>query len=336
MLHAQASSERGSALFVKFACSRCHGAQAEGDYGPRLAGADLDFEAVRRQVRNPKGLMPKFPEDRLGKGDLEDIYAFLQSLAPDIEVYPTWFGTDLLNLPTPETPDPHELEVHFSHRFAQSTSDAGREGLYGLDSFAFPAFYFIQGLTERLAVYGGRSSNLATWEYGTKVRLLEEGQIGLPISVGATIGGTFLDANGISNNNRFVAEIPVGVRLHDRVSFLAVPFFTTNPDELDNPDSDDYSAALGLGGTFRVTPHYSIDAEWIRNVGGFKRRDAVDQWQAALGIKVGGHVFQLLVSNSIFTTPDFMAAGTQNTGVKGNIRLGFNLVRSFRFIGSGG
>ena len=41
-------------------------------------------------------------------------------------------------------------------------------------------------------------------------------------------------------------------------------------------------------------------------------------------------MFQFLASNSVFTTPDFMAAGTQRTGVESDVRVGFNLVRLFK------
>jgi len=43
------------------------------------------------------------------------------------------------------------------------------------------------------------------------------------------------------------------------------------------------------------------------------------------------HWFSLLLSNSTFTTPDFMAGGTVQTGINSNVRFGFNLVRAFSF-----
>ena len=323
--------ELGRQLFQNNLCVQCHGEVAQGGDGPQLAGTSLTFDEVRGQVRRPRGMMPAFTVEELSDEDLFNIYSYVRSLEKS---YPTWFGTDLLNMPTPDVPGEKTLEVHFSHRFSDSIADAGKERFWGLDSFAFPGFYFAYGFTDRISVYGGRTSNFATWEYGAKIGLLQEGQIDVPLAISAVVGGTFLDPDGIPNASRFTLEVPVGVRLHERFSFMAVPFFVTNPDAFDRPGSEDYSAAVGLGGTFRITPGLSFDGEWITNVGGFEREDAVDQWQAAFSIKVGGHLFQLILTNSIFTTPDFMAGGTIETGVEGNTRLGFNLVRAFSFKGS--
>ena len=177
----------------------------------------------------------------------------------------------------------------------------------------------------------GRTANLATWEFGVKIKLLDEHDISLPISIAANIGGTFLDANGIPNNNRFTVELPIGVRAGERLAFQFVPIYTTDPDEQDFPDSDSHALALGFGGSLRLSTTYSLDAEYIANIGGFEQFDALNQWQAGVTIHVRRHLFSLMLLNSILTTPDFMAAGSFRTGIKSNVRFGFNLVRAFSF-----
>lgn len=322
--------DRGLQLFDRLECSSCHGADAEGDFGPRLAGTELSFDAVLEQARQPLGLMPAFPEGRLSEEELREIYAWLASL-PAEDHYPTWHGTDLINMPTPDLPAPRTLEIHFSHRFSESIQDSGREGLWGLDSFATPTFYFAYGLVDRVSAYGGRTSHLATWEYGATVELLRETDTAAPVSAGAVVGGFYRDTSGLESKAGFSLELPVGLRAHERLSLLAVPFLATNTDPDAEATSDGYSAAFGLGGTFSLTPSMSIDVEWITNVGGYKRADAVDQWQVFYSIKVGGHQFQIGVTNSVLQTPDAMAAGTLETGIDGETRIGFNLVRDFKF-----
>lgn len=75
-------AERGARLFTELPCSGCHGAQAQGQFGPALAGTDLSYEAVRRQVRSPRDQMPAFSPERVSDQDLRDIYAWLRTLAP--------------------------------------------------------------------------------------------------------------------------------------------------------------------------------------------------------------------------------------------------------------
>jgi len=77
---APGDAERGARLFSSLPCSGCHGAMAQGQFGPALAGTDLDFEEVRRQVRSPRDQMPAFSPERVNDRDLRDIYAWLTTL----------------------------------------------------------------------------------------------------------------------------------------------------------------------------------------------------------------------------------------------------------------
>ncbi len=326
------NAARGEQLYGQLECSGCHASGAGGDFGPRLAGTQLTLEAVAAQLRNPRGMMPTFGPDRLSDTEVADLYAWLQSL-PDRPVYPTWFSTDLINLPTPLMPGERTLEIHFSHRFSDTIKDAGRQGLWGLDSFAVPSFWFAYGIVDWLQVHGGRSSNRGTWEYGAKVELLEEERLSVPLSAAVVVGGAYLDRDDVVDKKRFTAEFPVGFRVHQRFSVMAVPFLATNTDPTGDPASDSFSTAIGLGGTFRITPGQSVDVEWVTNLGGFRHPEAVDQWQVYWGIKVGGHVFQLGVTNTVAYTPDQMAPGARKTGRKSEVRLGFNIVRAFKFGG---
>ncbi len=324
---------RGMELFNELECSSCHGEHAQGEMGPAIAGTKKTLAQVRLQVRAPSSRrMPTFEVEDVSDEGVADIYAYLQRLGPpSLAEKRTWWGIDLLNLPTPRTTPEKDFEVHFSHRFSDSIQDSGREGFFGLDSFAFPGFWFSYGFTDRLGAYVGRTANLATYEYGIKFGLLPEGTWSVPLSVAVNLGGIYLDANGIPNASRFTVELPIGYRIGQRLAVQAVPFYATNTDEQGSEDSPDYSIALGLSGSLKINTRLALEGEWITNLGGFVRQRSLDQWQAGVAIEAGRHTFQLMLANSIFTTPDFMAAGTFRTGVKSNIRFGFNLVRSFSF-----
>src|SRR4029453_11078600 len=53
---------------------------AEGGFGPSLAGTGLPWVAFRKSVREPWGLMPAFREQQKPDQTLADIHAYLQSL----------------------------------------------------------------------------------------------------------------------------------------------------------------------------------------------------------------------------------------------------------------
>jgi mono/diheme cytochrome c family protein len=63
-------------------CKNCHGAAAEGGFGPDLAGRKLSLARVTRAVRQPWGIMPGFKDTQLGYTDkgLADFVAYFDSL----------------------------------------------------------------------------------------------------------------------------------------------------------------------------------------------------------------------------------------------------------------
>lgn len=71
----------GRALWPEVACSSCHGAQAEGNVGPRLAGTGVSFDQLLATVRLGKGQMPSFGESDVSDMTLRHIYSWLRSLA---------------------------------------------------------------------------------------------------------------------------------------------------------------------------------------------------------------------------------------------------------------
>jgi cytochrome c553 len=58
-------------------CMLCHGNNAEGGFGPDLAGRTISYEQFSRAIKEPWGLMPTFPY--LTDQKIADLYAFVQS-----------------------------------------------------------------------------------------------------------------------------------------------------------------------------------------------------------------------------------------------------------------
>jgi mono/diheme cytochrome c family protein len=82
-------AENGRKLFVADGCYQCHGRQGQGgssapvgSYGPRLAPPRIPAEALRAYVRHPAGGMPPYSSKVLSDAEIDDIYAFLKTIAP--------------------------------------------------------------------------------------------------------------------------------------------------------------------------------------------------------------------------------------------------------------
>jgi 4-cresol dehydrogenase (hydroxylating) cytochrome subunit len=67
------------------ACRNCHGNNAEGQFGPDLAGRGLNAAQVMRAVRQPWGIMPAFVESQLSDKDAADLAAYFASLPKPAE-----------------------------------------------------------------------------------------------------------------------------------------------------------------------------------------------------------------------------------------------------------
>jgi multi-heme cytochrome with CxxCH motif/cbb3-type cytochrome c oxidase subunit III len=79
---AQPAAERGSDLYVRKGCLGCHGASGRGGVGPALANTTLTPDGIVRQLRSPRGIMPRFPAEAVTDDDARAILAYLQSVPP--------------------------------------------------------------------------------------------------------------------------------------------------------------------------------------------------------------------------------------------------------------
>ena len=79
--HAQPAgdAERGKAAFLRYGCYTCHGYDAQGVPGRKLAPNPLPYAAFSNFVRTSPGEMPTFTQKVLPDQDLADIHAYLRS-----------------------------------------------------------------------------------------------------------------------------------------------------------------------------------------------------------------------------------------------------------------
>ena len=74
----------GEHLYISRGCLGCHGASGRGGVGPVLAGTRLPFEAFLHQLREPRDIMPTFPDEIVSEDDAEEIHDYLRALTPDV------------------------------------------------------------------------------------------------------------------------------------------------------------------------------------------------------------------------------------------------------------
>jgi mono/diheme cytochrome c family protein len=86
------NAKNGKRLYDSYGCYECHGEQGQGSplTGPSIGPEPMNFTAFVRYIRRPRGQMPPYTGRITSDAELDDIYAFLQSLPhpPDAKDVP--------------------------------------------------------------------------------------------------------------------------------------------------------------------------------------------------------------------------------------------------------
>jgi opacity protein-like surface antigen len=254
----------------------------------------------------------------------------------------TFKGLYIVNTQTVESPAAGVLNFEIQHRFGQLNS--GSYNFFGLDN-ATLRLGFDYGISDRLTIGIGRSSYLKTFDGYLKYKLLiqTDGSNRAPVSISLL---------GIASN--YTQHIPEDSFLNStyRTSYsaqlLIARKFNTNFSLQLSPTYLHYNLvstkldksavfALGLGGRLKITKRMSIDAEYnYLPPNQIVSAKTYNSFSIGWDIETGGHVFQLVFSNSqSMAETQFIAqsinAVPQATGnwANGDIYFGFNLSRGF-------
>ncbi|HBL27173.1 MAG TPA: hypothetical protein DD490_10095 [Acidobacteria bacterium] len=231
-------------------------------------------------------------------------------------------GTRLINLPTPYTVGDRRLEVLFTHRFQQTVQDGDERDLWGLDGGSDVGIGLAWGVTPHLDLALFRSSFQENFELSAKYLILEQAPR-VPVTVGVRAGADIVRRREVEDANRPFVQLLLTRRLAPGVSLVLAPSWVRDTPRL----REVFNLPVGI--TFPVGKHL-IELEWIP-----ANRDldeSVDGWHVALSREVGNHVFEIVAGNSRATTVDQYLGGDFAGGFeRGDVRLGFNLVRDFDF-----
>jgi cytochrome c550 len=76
----QGDAQAGAQAWASHPCPSCHGPNAEGGVGPKLAGITIPLDRFTNTVRNGRGgEMPAFSADQISNTDIANIYAWLKT-----------------------------------------------------------------------------------------------------------------------------------------------------------------------------------------------------------------------------------------------------------------
>jgi hypothetical protein len=248
----------------------------------------------------------------------------------------TFFTTRLITGQSTELIPKGGLDFRIHHRFDEFKSGFGE--FYGLDG-ASTYLGLEYGLTNRMMVGFGREND-GYFNFFDKVKILRQcsGTKNIPVTLVYNVA-IAVDANIYSNptkNHDFNArlnythQLLISRMFNPQLSLMLAPTFV-HRNMIPAPGYHNDLFAIGIGGRFKLRNNLSVNAEYyyvdgIKNLpGGVQYYNPVS---VGVDIQVGGHVFQLMITNTTRMIEPAFLGQTPGEFTK-SLRLGFNISQVF-------
>jgi hypothetical protein len=257
--------------------------------------------------------------------------------------FQTFKGTRIVNGHTVETKPKGTLEFIFAHRFGEV--NGGLYELFGLDD-AYVRYGLDYGVTDNLSISYGRNSVDKTMDGYAKYKLIKQskGAKNFPFTMTALGGVAYRSSPkkdnvpaGFKSIDRlaYVAQLLVARKFSPNFSFQVMPTFI-HKNAVDQSVEDNDQIAIGLGGRLKVTKSVAITSEYYYRVQPHENSPYKNTLGIGVDIETGGHVFQILITNTRGLTERAFITETDGDFTEGDIHLGFNVTRTFQLGGKRG
>jgi hypothetical protein len=247
----------------------------------------------------------------------------------------TFKATHIVNMQTVEGPARGTMIFLIQHRFG--TLNSGGYNFFGLDN-ATLRLGFDYGLCDRLTIGVGRSSYLKTYDGYLKYKLLRqtEGSESVPVTMSILGAINYYTLNipaepyiNSMYRTSYATQLLIARKFSRNLSLQIAPTWLHYNLLATSKDKNDVYG-LGMGGRMKITRRMSIDAEYdYLPSGQIVSSDVQNSFSLGWDIETGGHVFQLVFSNSQTMAESQYFGQTTGKWGKGDIYFGFNLSRTF-------
>jgi len=252
---------------------------------------------------------------------------------------PIPLGDNLLTLPTSHIPSEGTWEIRFTHRFNGSIDQGNGSdrvhSLFGLDSNADVGLGFSYAPRRDMQFSLLRSNALDDVELALKYVVIQQAKA-VPFSAAIRVGGDWRTEQNLNDRTSFFGQIVLSHQFGRHAEVFIIPTFATDAGRVVSGTSSQalfkHAFNAPIGGAIMIRPALSIVGELTP-----KNRDLPDGVHAdfgwAVGLKraIGGHYFEVLITNSPATHVDQYVTSTyQGAGLdRGDLHLGFNIERRF-------
>lgn len=252
-----------------------------------------------------------------------------------ILTYATFKDTRVVNGQSVETTSGGELTFVIQHRFGKIND--GWYEFFGLDQ-ATIRFGLEYGITDRLNIGIGRSSYLKTYDGYIKYQILRQssGKKTMPLTMAiysnAAISATEWSEpereNYFSSRMTFATTLLIARKFSNAFSLQLTPSYVHRNLVETKEDQNDVFA-IGIGGRVKISNRISINGEYFYQLPGTNADKTYNSVALSVDIETGGHVFQIMATNSQGMIEQYFIANTTGDVLNGDIYFGFNISRVF-------
>ena len=243
----------------------------------------------------------------------------------------------LINGYTTETAAKKELVFSISHRFGNVNQ--GIYDFFGLDQSTI-RFGFEYGLTDRIDVGVGRSNFEKLYDGFIKVKIARQstGKRNFPVTITLlegmsvkTIDFAYDDVDyPFSARLYYVHELLISRKFNEKLSLQLSPVIV-HRNMVETQDDQNTVGAIGVGVRYKLTNRFTCVGEYYYLLPGNTADNFNNSLALGVEIETGGHVFQIHVTNSTGMTEKAFIPETTGQWRKGDIGIGFNIIRLFSF-----
>ena len=241
-------------------------------------------------------------------------------------------GIKVINNQSTKQAGEKELYLYVSHRFG--SIKGGIKTLFGLD-IANTKIELLYGVSNNIQIGFSRESLKKIYSLNTKYRVTEQNSkfpfnssLYFSYNYNSSLSEEIYTTLSNSDRNIFFGQLLMSKSLGNKLSIQLSPSFAKKGFN-ETIFEEENNFILGIASSYRITSRLAFNIEYSANLDRPKISPFNDVLSFGIDIETGGHVFQLLFSNT--QTIDNVSVMTDAEGSwrEGKIYFGFNILRVF-------
>ena len=244
----------------------------------------------------------------------------------------TFKAIKIINNQSTKQASEKELYLYVSHRFG--SINGGIKTLFGLD-IANTKIELLYGLSNNLQIGFSRESLKKTYALNAKYNLTTQTSK-LPITSSFYVSYNYNSSlnediyPNLNNSDRnfFFGQLLLSKSFNDKISLQLSPSYAKKGFTETIFEQED-NLILGVASSYRISNRLAFNIEYSSNLDRPEISPFSDVLSFGIDIETGGHVFQLLFSNTQTIDDVSVMTDAEGSWKNGEIYFGFNILRVF-------